>query len=123
MTAEEQGWPVEFYEREDETSPVREFLEGLDDKTQARFIWSIERLQMENIQAREPLVKHIKDKLWELRRSSNRSIYRLFYFFYTGQTIVFVHGFQKKSAKTPNKEIKIAQQRMEEYIQREGGDN
>ena len=123
MADQPEDWSIEFYEREDGTSPVREFLEGLNDKTQGRFIWSIEQLRLLNVQAREPLVRHIEGKLWELRRTSSGNIYRIFYFFFTGRKIVFVHGFQKKTDKTPKKEIDIARQRMEEYTQREGGEN
>jgi phage-related protein len=118
---DEQQWTTEFYSREDGTSPVREFIARQDDLTQARFIAAIERLQRLNVYAREPLVKHIEGKLWELRQISKGNIYRLFYFFFTGQKIVFLHGFQKKSQKTPNREIKIAQQRMADYIRRKGG--
>src|SRR5215207_8160789 len=100
---EEQAWSIEFYRTEAGTVPVEEFLKGLDNKTQARFIWSIEQLRVQNVRAGEPLVKHIKGKLWELRRSSSGNIYRLMYFFFVGRRIVFVHGFQKKSQKTPRR--------------------
>ena len=64
------------------------------------------------------MVKHIEGKLWELRRSSNGNIYRVMYFFFTGKRIVFVHGFQKKTQKTPKREIEIAEQRMNDFIKR-----
>src|SRR5437660_12561894 len=98
--ADEQTWTIVFYKDESGDSPVEAFLEGLDKKTRARFFWSIEQLQRLNIQAREPLVKHIEGKLWELRSASDSNIFRLLYFFYTGRLIVFVHGFQKKTDKT-----------------------
>jgi phage-related protein len=120
--ADEQEWTIEYYLDEDGISPVREFLATLDRKTLARFDWSIEQLKLLNIRAREPLVKHLEGKLWELRRASNGNIYRLLYFFFTGGKIVFVHGFQKKTQKTPRREIEIAQKRMDGYIRRKGGE-
>lgn len=114
-----QEWVIEFYTNEDGTSPVREFLETLDTKTQARFLWAIEQLRERNVQASEPLVKHLEDKLWELRRESSGNIYRLLYFFYTGRKIIFVHGFQKKTQKTPRREIETAQARLDEYVRRD----
>lgn len=120
--AEKYEWSIEFYEAEDGKSPVDEFLKSLDDNTQARFIWSIDQLRVRNVRAREPLVKHFEGKLWELRRSSQGNIYRLLYFFFSGRTIVFVHGFQKKSQKTPRQEIELAQKRMNDYLQRKGGE-
>jgi phage-related protein len=115
-------WSVVFYVEESGRSPVREFLNTLDRRTQARFDWSIEQLRIRNIQAREPLVRHLEGKLWELRRESNTNIYRLLYCFLPGQRILFLHGFQKKTQKTPRREIEIALARLERFLQREGGE-
>lgn len=99
--------------------PVQEFLVGLDSKTQARFGWSIEQLRLRNVMAKEPLVRHIDGKMWELREESNTNIYRIMYFIFSGQHIVLLHGFQKNTQKTPRREIDVAQQRMEKFIKRE----
>lgn len=120
--AKEQEWTIEYYLSEDGASPVQEFLATLDHKTLARFDWSIEQLKMLNVHAREPIVKHIEGKLWELRRASDGNIYRVIYFFFTGRKIVFVHGFQKKTDKTPQREIETAQKRMDDYIKRKKGE-
>ena len=118
-------WTTEFYIAPDGTSPIEAFLDSLDSKTRARFLWSMEQLRVRNIQAREPLVRHLEDKLWELREESRTNIYRIIYFFYTGQRIVFLHGFQKKTQKTPKKELEIARNRYQEFLGQEeknGGD-
>ncbi len=111
-------WVIVFYVDENGCSYVQEFLRGLDIKTQARFAWSIEQLRIRNIRAQEPLVRHLEDKLWELREESSTNIYRLLYFFFSGRQIVFVHGFQKKTQKTPHHEIEIALQRLDSFTQR-----
>ena len=64
-------WSVVFYLDEYGRCPVEEFLESLDTKTQVRFDWSIEQLRLRNVQAREPLVRHLEGKIWELRRESD----------------------------------------------------
>ncbi len=71
------------------------------------------------MQAREPLVRHLEGKMWELREESRTNIYRLLYFFYTGRRIVVVHGFQKKTQKTPRRETDVALQRLDRFIKRE----
>lgn len=119
---DKQEWAIEFYLDEESENPVRVFLATLDHKTLARFDWSIEQLRILNVQAHEPMVKHLEGKLWELRRASNGNIYRLLYFFFTGRKIVFVHGFQKKTQKTPQREIETARKRMNDYIKRKGGE-
>ncbi len=111
-------WSVVFYVDEQGNEPIKEFLESLDLKTQARFDWSIEQLRIRNITAKEPLVRHLQDKVWELREESSTSIDRLLYFFFTGRQIVFLHGFQKKTQKTPSREINLALKRMKDFVQR-----
>ena len=109
-------WSTEFYETPAEQVPVAEFLLGLDAKTRARFRWSMEQLRVRNIRAREPLVKHLEGDLWELREESSTDIYRIIYFFYTGRRIVFLHGFQKKSQKTPRRELEQARRYYDDFI-------
>ena len=119
----EQGWLVVFYVKDNGNEPIWEFLRSLDRKTKARFDWSIEQLRVRNVRAREPLVRYLEDKLWELREESQTKIYRLIYTFFTGRRIVFLHGFQKKTQKTPRREIEIAKKRLNDYmIQQEGGE-
>ena len=117
---EGEEWSVVFYIEDDGRSPVREFLRSLDRRTQARFDWSIEQLLVRNVQAREPLVRHLEGKIWELRRESDTNIYRLFYSFLSGRRILFLHGFQKKTQKAPRREIETAVRRLENFLRREG---
>jgi len=102
-------------------SPVLEFLRSLDADAQRSIGWAIEQFRVRNVQAREPLVKHLGDKLWQLRRESRTDSYRIIYFFFTGRRIVFVHGFQKKTAKTPPGELAMARARYATFMKREAG--
>ena len=51
----------------------------------------------------------------ELRTECNENIYRVFFIFDDGQIVVLFNGFQKKTRKTPNKEIEKALKIKEEY--------
>lgn len=115
-------WSVVFYREESGRSPVLEFLDTVDERAQESLLASIEQLRVRNVRAREPLVRHLEDKLWELRDERRGNIYRLLYFFFTGRQIVFLHGFQKKTPKTPRREIDLALQRYRHFIDREGGE-
>ena len=112
-------WKTEFYLNDDGTSPVEEFLDTLDPKTRTRFQWSMQQLRIRNVQAGEPLVRHLEADLWELREESRTNIYRIVYFFFTGRRIVFLHGFQKKTQKTPRQELEIARERYQHFRLRE----
>ncbi len=118
---QEEEWASEFYVEEDGTVPVEAFLNQLDVKTLARFRWSMEQLRLRNVLAREPLVRHLEDDLWELREESSTNIYRIIYFFFTGRRIVSLHGFQKKTQKTPAREVATARKRAIAFQAREGG--
>jgi phage-related protein len=115
----ENEWSILFYVEDNGNRPVQEFLTSLDRKAQARFDWSIEQLRIRGAQAGEPLVRHIEGKIWELRRESDTNIYRLLYAFLPGKRILFMHGFHKKSAKTPRREIELATRRLEHFLERE----
>jgi phage-related protein len=62
--------------------------------------------------------KHISgtDGLYEIRVEYNGNIYRIFSCFDEGNLIVVFNGFQKKSQKTPGKEIEKALRIMTEYF-------
>lgn len=63
----------------------------------------------------EKFVKFIKDGLYEIRASYNGNIYRAFFIFDEGNIVVLFNGFQKKTQKTPSKEIEKALELKKEY--------
>ncbi len=114
-------WAIEFYRDESGYVPVDDFLNGLDNATHTRFIWSIEQLRVRNIRAKEPLVKHVLDKIWELRVESNTNTYRILYVFFSGKRIILLHGFTKKTRKLPQKDLNIALKRLAHFLSEKGG--
>lgn len=63
---------------------------------------------------REPHVKHLRDKLWEMRMRGRDGIARAIYILAQGRRIVILHAFVKKSQKTPPKTIRLALERAKE---------
>jgi phage-related protein len=59
-----------------------------------------------------PHVKHLDDKLWEIRLTGKENIARSIYFITHKKQIVILHTFIKKTQKTPKKALEIAKQRM-----------
>lgn len=60
-------------------------------------------------------VKSIRGGLFEMRIEYESNIYRVFFIFDEEQIVVLFNGFQKKTGKTPNNEIKKALQIKEAY--------
>ncbi|MGQ3355066.1 MAG: type II toxin-antitoxin system RelE/ParE family toxin [Phreatobacter sp.] len=63
---------------------------------------------------REPYVKHLEGRLWEMRMSGRDGISRAIYVTASGQRVVVVRAFVKKTEKTPRGEIELARRRAEE---------
>jgi phage-related protein len=84
-----------------------DFYEAQQDHVQRKIEWTLNLFQ---IYERVPLkfFKKIEnvDGLFEIRIEIGNNIFRIFSFFDTGNLIVLGNGFQKKTQKTPKKEIK-----------------
>jgi phage-related protein len=63
---------------------------------------------------RDPYAKHLSGKLWELRLKGRDGIARSIYATASGQRVVVLRTFIKKTQKTPAREIEIAFARMKE---------
>lgn len=87
---------VEYYELENGTCPVEEFILKQDNKMQAKIFKNLELL--------------------EIREND---ITRIFYFFVIGQKIILTNGFIKKTQKTPKAEIALAKKYRNDYLNRE----
>lgn len=59
-------------------------------------------------------VKHLEDRLWELRVTGRDGISRAIYVTATGRRVVIVRVFVKKTQKTPQRELELARQRAKE---------
>jgi putative addiction module killer protein len=59
--------------------------------------------------------KHLEDGIYEIRIEVGSNIYRIFAFFDDNKLVVLLHGFQKKTQKTPRKEIERAKKLRKDY--------
>lgn len=57
------------------------------------------------------------DGLFEIRVEYQSNIYRIFCCFDRGQLVILFNGFQKKTQKTPKKEIEKAMRLKQEYFE------
>ena len=111
---------VIFYEKEDGTIPVQDFLNSLNEKMEAKVAWTINRLEEFGYALREPYSKPLGEGIFELRVQVGRDISRVLYFFIVNGRAVLTHGFIKKTQKTPKQEIERAKEYRDDYIKRNG---
>ena len=94
----------------------QEFFVKQRDKVKDKIIWTFDLI--ESIpKVPETYLKNIEDTegLYEIRVQLGSDIFRIFCFFDQGQLVVLANGYQKKSQKTPKREIEKAFKIKEEY--------
>lgn len=65
---------------------------------------------------REPYVRHLEDKLWEMRLVGRDGIARAIYVTASGRRIIVLRTFVKKTEKTPKRELELARERAKEVV-------
>ena len=98
-------WSVSYYETENGDMPVREFINSLPLKLEAKAYWEIGLLEQFGTNLTMPYSKYMKDGIYELRIQHANNNARIFYFFVIEQKIILTNGFIKKSRKTPPGEL------------------
>ncbi len=95
---------------------------SLSPKLRAKAFRDIELLEKHGDELTEPYVKSIQGKdnkgLYELRVKFSNDIARIFYFTYRNHRFILLHGFIKKTMRTPRSEIDRARKYMEDYRRR-----
>lgn len=101
--------PVVFYREESGKEPVREWLMELDKEDRKTIGTDIRTVQID-WPIGKPLVSPFGNGLWEVRSKIGNRISRILFVFNDGK-IVLLHGFIKKTQKTPPNDLKLALKR------------
>jgi phage-related protein len=59
--------------------------------------------------------RHLEDGIFEIRIEAEGNIYRIFSFFDDSKLVILLHGFHKKTQKTPRSEIERAKKMRRNY--------
>lgn len=93
-----------------------DFFDAQTEKVQEKIDYTLEILQtMERVPSK--FFKHLEDGIYEIRVKQGSNIFRIFSFFDDGKLVILLHGFQKKTQKTPRKEIERAKKLRNEYYE------
>lgn len=92
------------------------FYRSLNPGVQKKLDYSLDMLKTQD-RVSERFVKYIRDGIYEVRASCDGNIYRAFFIFDEGNIVMLFNGFQKKTQKTPESEIKKAIQIKNEYYE------
>ena len=101
---------VVFFRLDSGREPVRDWLKKLNRESRKTIGEDIKTLQF-RWPVGMPLTRKMADDLWELRSHLVSGVARTFFTVYD-EKIVLLHGFVKKSRKTPAKELAVARRRL-----------
>ena len=108
-----------FYRMESGRCPIEDFLDSLSSKQAQKVAWVlelVEELDLVPVQYFKKLVG--SEEIWEVRVQVGNNIFRILGFLDGKDLVVLNHAFQKKTQKTPVKEIRVAENRKRDYIAR-----
>lgn len=104
-----------YYTTTSGDNPVEDFLDSLQKSQKAKIFRIFQYIKEYGLTT---AIQHIKKlagtPLWEIRILGQDNI-RVFYVTVQEESILLVHGFIKKSQKTPEKEISTALNRIKDY--------
>jgi phage-related protein len=106
--------PVVFYRTASGTEVVKEWLRKLDEEARSAIGQDLMRVQY-RWPVGMPLCRPLGDKLWELRSSLPGNRIARMIFSVAGDRIVVLHGFIKKTQKTPTEDLALARRRATEF--------
>jgi len=107
-----------FYTTERGDSPVDDFLDALDKKSRAKVAAHLSLLEEQGPNLKRPYADVVRGKIRELRIHQSSNQYRILFFFQARDQIVLVHAFSKKTQQLKEKNIELAERRMEDWIRR-----
>ncbi len=110
---------VDFYKNSSGKSPIVDFLDSLSGKQVQKITWVLEVIEEYRVVPKQYFKKLVNtDDIWEVRVISSSNIFRLLGFYDEGNLVILTNGFVKKTQKTPMKEIKLAEKRKKDYLER-----
>ena len=94
---------IYYFIDEDGCKQVKEFIDSLTEKEQAKVYAYIAELKNQGNNLRRPMADYLRDGIYELRPRDNR----IFYFFYLRDRAVLIHAIKKHVKKIPENDLKL----------------
>ncbi len=98
---------VVFFREDEKTVPMRDWLDSISKKAQAKCLVKLGRLEELGNELRRPEADYLRDDIYELRVRLQGVSYRMLYCFHGRTAAVVSHGIVKQK-KVPAREIDLA---------------
>ena len=103
------NWQIVYY-----SDAVFDWIDGMPVSIRASYARITERMLVYGPNLGMPYTRAMGNGLFEIRAHGREGIGRIFYCTIVERKIVMLHGFIKKTEKTPAKELAMALRRMKE---------
>lgn len=113
-------WNYEFYRDDEGNEPVKDFLLSVDSKRRGKMLQIIQILSEFGHTLPFPYSSQVEGKMRELRTHYGKSLYRILYYCDSEGVFILLHAFEKRTQKIPERDFKIATERMESDQIRKG---
>jgi len=110
---------IRFYRTATGQCPIEDFLGALGSKQARKIAWVL-RVVKELPVVPQQYLKKLEGAadIWEVRAEFGGDAFRLLGFWDEGRLIILTNAFAKKTPKTPEREIEVAQRRRDDYWNR-----
>jgi hypothetical protein len=111
-------WSVYYYEKNDEVSPVKDYIDALSLKERVKTLAFIGLLESRGPELPRPYADFLKDGIHELRIKLTGTQVRILYFFCYQNVIVLTNIFEKHTDVVPESEISTAKIYRTDFLAR-----
>jgi phage-related protein len=112
------SWQVYYYAKDDDTLPVKEYIDSLSTGEQVKTLAFISLLKEEGPNLPRPYADTLEDGIHELRIKLTGTQVRILYFFCFKDIVVLTNAFEKHTSADPKAEIKLAKNRRSDFLKR-----
>lgn len=107
--------PARFFQSYSGKEPVRDWIKSLPVEDRRIVGTDLQKVEF-GMPLRLPYCRNIGHGLWEVRSNLTDSRIGRVIFALVGGEMVLLHGFIKKTRKTPKQDIDLARQRLKELV-------
>ena len=111
-------WHVIYFFDKSDAKPVEEYIDSLSTSERAKVAAFVSLLEDKGPNLQRPYADLLKDGIHELRLKLKGTQVRILYFFCYQNIIVLTNVFDKHTSEVPEAEIKLAQERRTDFLER-----
>jgi hypothetical protein len=111
-------WKIIYYTKNDNSCPVKEFINNRKPKNKAKILTFLELLEEKGPNLLRPYADILEDGIHEIRIKLSGDQIRILYFFCYKNYIILTNPFIKNTDKILKKYINIAKKYKEDFLKR-----